>query len=593
MKNYIGLSTSANDPSIAIIDPKGELVFAEAAERRLQSKRAWGIQPDHVQFIEELVEQYCDPDADTVVSMTWPKSIPNWLTYFALPILNIRLRRARPNERKWLLDYRYQLFAHRSVLKTALAGVELAFARGKARIEPKYYRHHLTHAALAAYASPYDEGVCVVTDGMGEDTSTSAYVYRNGKLGKIKGVKSFPASLGGYYSFVTDVCGFDSMKGEEWKVMGLAAYGKVDEKLYALIRPLIGVDGLQLKEGRESAKSYRALHDMRRKRDVPALTYADFAATAQFVFTETLHQLLRNIHALGYSDNLILSGGCALNSSANGTIVEHTPFKEVFVSSAPADDGNSVGAAFRAFYADHPYVRRDDGVLSPYLGSSMKSSSFTRLKKYCGFRSEELDDETLVFAVARALAEGKLVGWVQGRAEFGPRALGNRSILADPRSMGVKERINAEVKFREEFRPFAPSILHEYGDEYFEHYQFSPYMERTLRYKESVKAKVPGVVHVDGTGRLQSVTRKISPRYYDLIKTFCDLTGVPVLLNTSFNVMGKPIIHSVEDAVGVFQTSGLDLLVIENTVFVKDQEYQLSSGTVRSEKTVVVQGSFA
>jgi len=153
--------------------------------------------------------------------------------------------------------------------------------------------------------------------------------------------------------------------------------------------------------------------------------------------------------------------------------------------------------------------------------------------------------------------------------------------------MGVKERINAEVKFREEFRPFAPSILHEYGDEYFEHYQFSPYMERTLRFKESVKAKVPGVVHVDGTGRLQSVTRKINPRYYNLIKAFHDITGVPVVLNTSFNVMGKPIIHSVEDAVGVFQTSGLDLLVIENTVFVKDPKYQLATRKIRREEAVL------
>jgi carbamoyltransferase len=317
------------------------------------------------------------------------------------------------------------------------------------------------------------------------------------------------------------------------------------------------------------------------------MEYADFAATAQYVFTEIVHEWLKNIYDLHISDNLILSGGCALNSSTNGTIMENTPFKELFVASAPADDGNSIGAAYQAFYEYNPYIKRHDGVLSPFLGSSLRSSSLARLRKYCGFQSQELDDETLFTAVATALSEGKIVGWVQGRSEFGPRALGNRSILADPRSMGVKERINAEVKFREEFRPFAPSILHEYGDEYFEHYQFSPYMERTLRFKESVKARVPGVVHVDGTGRLQSVTRKINPRYYNLIKAFHDITGVPVVLNTSFNVMGKPIIHSVEDAVGVFQTSGLDLLVIENTVFVKDPKYQLATRKIRREEAVL------
>lgn len=368
--------------------------------------------------------------------------------------------------------------------------------------------------------------------------------------------------------------------------MGLASYGKVDQKLYDLIRPLIKVNGLQLKEGSKTGANYKALHGMRRQAGIPALEYADFAASAQLIFSETLFQLLRNIYELRVSEHLIFSGGCALNSSANGAIIENTPFKEVFVSSAPADDGNAVGAAYRAYMEHNPYAKRGDGVHHPYLGSSMTSSSFDRLKRHCGFRSEELDDETLFRTMAMALADGKIVGWTQGRAEFGPRALGNRSILADPRRLGVKERINAEVKFREEFRPFAPSILHEYGDEYFHNYQFTPYMERTLRFKDAVKAKVPGVVHVDGTGRLQSVTRKLNPRYYDLIKAFQDITGVPVLLNTSFNVMGKPIIHSVEDAVAVFQTTGLDLLVIDNTVFVKNNEYQLGRQGAHGDEVV-------
>jgi carbamoyltransferase len=587
MKNYIGLAISAHDPSIAIIDQNGELVYAEGAERRLQSKRAWGNPPDHVNYIEELVHQYCDPNVDTVVGLTWPKHVA-WGISIALPILNAKIRRAHQNERKWLTALKVALHAHKLVLNFATTGLELAFADGKSKIERLYFKHHSTHAAAAAFASPFDEGVCVVMDGLGETSSVAAFEYRNRKLKQVESVRAFPASLGVFYALMCEICGFDSLKGEEWKVMGLAAYGKFDQKLYDLIRPLIKVSGVTLKSGRNSSKNYEALRDMRRKPNVPAMEYADFAATAQYVFTETVHELLKNIYELHISDNLMLSGGCALNSSANGTITENTPFKELFVASAPADDGNSIGAAYRAFYKYNPYVKRDDGILSPFLGSSIKRSSLARLQKYCGFRSQELDDETLFTAVATALSEGKIVGWVQGRAEFGPRALGNRSILADPRSMGVKERINAEVKFREEFRPFAPSILHEYGDEYFEHYQFSPYMERTLRFKESVKAKVPGVVHVDGTGRLQSVTRKINPRYYNLIKAFHDIAGVPVVLNTSFNVMGKPIIHSVEDAVGVFQTSGLDLLVIENTVFVKDHEYQLATGRLRREDAVLV-----
>lgn len=585
MRNYIGLSTSANDPSIAIIDKNGEVVFAEATERRLQSKRAWGSAPDHVNYIEELIDQYCDPDADTVVGLTWPKNLGSWLTFFFLPLINRRLAKCRPDERKWLMTYKYMTVAHKAVLNCALTGLEYAFANGKSKLEPRYFRHHSTHAAAAAFSSQFDEGLCFVMDGMGEDTSISAYQFRDRKLKKVDGVKGLPASLGGFYSLMCDICGFDSLRGEEWKVMGLASYGKVDQKLYALMRPLIHVDGLKLKEGRKIEENYKALHAMRRKPGTPAISYADFAATAQFVFAETVHEILRNLHKLGISDNLILSGGCALNSSATGMLIEHTPFKEVFVNSAPADDGNALGAAFRAYHVYNPPVRRE-GVLSPYLGSTVKSSGLDRLRKYCGFRNEELDDQTLFATVAQSLSEGKIVGWVQGRAEFGPRALGNRSILADPRYMGVKDRINAEVKFREEFRPFAPSILHEYGSEYFENYQFTPYMERTLRFKEAVKAKVPGVVHVDGTGRLQSVTRQLNPRYHALIDAFHRITGVPVVLNTSFNVMGKPIVHSVEDAVSTFQTSGIDVLVIGNTVFFKDQEARSESPRVETAEPV-------
>ena len=179
-----------------------------------------------------------------------------------------------------------------------------------------------------------------------------------------------------------------------------------------------------------------------------------------------------------------------------------------------------------------------------------------------------MSDEEIIQCAAESLADGKIIGWVQGRAEFGPRALGNRSILADPRYPDMKDKINDSVKFREEFRPFAPSILHEYGDEYFENYQFTPYMERTLNFRPEVRDKVPAVVHENGSGRLQSVTAELNPKYYALISELFRLTGVPIVLNTSLNVMGKPIVHSVEDAISLFYTSGLDALVVED-VFIE------------------------
>ena len=246
-----------------------------------------------------------------------------------------------------------------------------------------------------------------------------------------------------------------------------------------------------------------------------------------------------------------------------------TPFCQLFVPPAPADDGTAVGAALLAYGEDHPSAGAPPGVTSPFLGSDVSAEGLDRLRRFSGYPHRVLSPADVPRAAARLLARGKILGWVQGRAEFGPRALGNRSILADPRSVEIRDRLNAEVKYREAFRPFAPSILHEHGPRYFEDYQASPHMERVLRFRDEVKDRVPGVVHVDGTGRLQSVERQTNERYYDLITEFEVLTGVPLVLNTSFNVMGKPIVHSVEDAVAVFFTSGMDALIIGDTLLEK------------------------
>jgi carbamoyltransferase len=307
---------------------------------------------------------------------------------------------------------------------------------------------------------------------------------------------------------------------------------------------------------------------MRRPKEVSALASANLAYTGQLVFCELEREILANLFEMGASSNLVLGGGCALNSSANGQILERTPFERLHVPPAPGDDGNALGAAILAFREDDADGTRSRQA-SPYLGSSMSPEALERARSLGAMKGERLAPDDVVERAAELLAEGKILGWVQGRAEFGPRALGNRSILADPRTAEVKDRLNATVKFREEFRPFAPSILHEHGEEYFEHYQESRYMERTLRFRPEVRDKVPGVVHEDGTGRLQTVKRDWNPRYHGLLEAFYRRTGVPIVLNTSFNVMGKPIVHSVEDALAVFCTSGLDAMIIENDLFEK------------------------
>lgn len=329
--------------------------------------------------------------------------------------------------------------------------------------------------------------------------------------------------------------------------------------------------GLALAAPRDESERIGKLLRMRRAVGSSPLEAADLAHTGQVVFSQVCEELLTNFSRCGGSGNLVYTGGCALNSAWNGRILERTPFEELYVFPAPADDGNALGAALLAYYEDHPPSEAPGRIRSPYLGSRMSGAALDRLDRFSGIPLTRLKPEEIPEAGARLLADGKILGWVQGRAEFGPRALGNRSILADPRRADVKEALNDRVKFREEFRPFAPSILHELGPEYFEDYQRSPYMERALRFRAEVRDKVPGVVHVDGTGRLHSVEREMNERFHDLIAAFHRLTGVPLVLNTSFNVMGKPIIHSVEDAVAVFYTTGLDALIIEDILIEKEK----------------------
>jgi carbamoyltransferase len=289
---------------------------------------------------------------------------------------------------------------------------------------------------------------------------------------------------------------------------------------------------------------------------------ANIAFTGQLVFSEIMTELLNNIYKFTNCDNLIYTGGCALNSSFNGQILQKTKYKRLYVPSAPGDDGNALGAALLSYYKHNIHKNSTHRNLSPYLGSTISSCSFNNFLTYSGIKKIKFLPGRICEVAASLIVEGKLIGWVQGRAEYGPRALGNRSILADPRSNDMKEKINRCIKFREEFRPLAPSILHEYGQDYFENYHESPFMEKTFTFKKEVLHKVPAVVHLDNTGRLQSVTKEANNKFYHLIQFFFFKTNIPLIVNTSFNIMGKPIIHTLEDAISVFYTSGLDALII-------------------------------
>jgi carbamoyltransferase len=576
-KYYVGLATSFHDPAVAVVDSSGDVVFAEASERYLQDKRALGCAADVRATVRRVVEEYCDHRGEYVIAKAWSRNASRALDLLWLLGLadHERLpRRRRGAMSRYLADRRTVIA---SIWQQHAAGrlsgghfADVLQRLGNRRVSYLRFPHHLAHAATGCFTSPFETAACVVVDGQGEGGSISYFEYRDGRIRLLKRMLG-AESLGLLYAFCTDLCGFSPEKGEYWKMMALAAHGRLDPELHDVLRSLVRVDGVTFRYPRTRlVREWVArMRRWARRPGAPAMTVADLACTTQTFYGEVMSALLAGFHAMGVSDNLVLVGGCALNSSYNGQIVGRTGFRRLHVPSAPGDDGTALGAALLAYRMDHPERQPAAGVRSPYLGSRMSRRALENLARFGGIAGMRCLPGTVHVEAARLLSEGKLLGWIQGRAEFGPRALGNRSILADPRRESVKDRINAAVKFREGFRPFGPSVLDEFGPEYFEDYQVAPYMERALVMRRDAATRVPAVVHVDRTSRLHSVRREWNERFYDLIRAFYDRTGVPMLLNTSLNVMGKPLVHSLEDALGLFYTTGLDALVVEDYLIEK------------------------
>jgi carbamoyltransferase len=591
----VGHGSTFHDPAIAVID--GDVIFAEAFERHTQCKRsmnAHGLWYSWRPMLQALTELGVLPveDAEVVFRTSWN------LGPVKLSLLNLKLvtrhllqHRELPPAGGFVPLLRTQDITESVVrLQTewVLRGVKTKnhlspdhpkYARGKRRrpLRPRRTPHHVAHAANAVYTSPFDECVVMIVDGAGDAGSLSFFHFVDGEFRALNQGAPFN-SLGFLYSYVTELCGFDPWDGEEWKVMGLAGYGSFREEIYEFFMSKTKIKGLDLKIELDATKPDWAkpleaiVGSFRNERDPDVLKAADLAFSFQKYFTDVVCTLADNASRLGLSKNLAYAGGCALNSATNGEILSRSGFARLHIPSAPGDDGNALGVALYEKHFIRKQVRRLE-VMSPYSGSSIDGEDLRRVLAFDGIRHVEFDDEaTLCAEVAKRLADGKIIGWMQGRAEFGPRALGNRSILADPRSQHMKEEINRRVKFREEYRPLAPSILHEFGPEYFEDYQESPYMDRTLAFRPEVRGRVPAVVHVDGTGRLQSVKAEWNPLFHRLIRAFHARTGVPILLNTSFNVMGKPIVHSVTDAIAVFFSTDLDYLVIGKVLLTKRRE---------------------
>lgn len=555
---YIGLSTSGHDPALAIVDETGNVLFAEATERYLQDKRGWGAAADHAGHLASAFSRLGLGQSDHrfVIATSWSRVKAD----VDVPVFDALLP---ASDGLWVrqLQAQAQSGAGASMLRLGLMG----------QTDPDIRRfdHHLCHATAACYSAPFDSGTCLVLDGEGEVGAVSLFRLSEGRLKRAW--RSWgPGSLGVYYAWLTGLCGFDWRAGEEWKVMGLAAFGRANAAAVSQLRSMMTVENgrLVLADKEVLARVTQALARMARAPGAPVLEAADLAAAGQEAYGAMTDDIL-GACLDGEGDNLILAGGCALNSSYNGTILHRFPVARVHVPPAPADDGNAIGAALLGWLRDHPDRPLPTGRGSPFLGS-LPGEATCRLasQNASGLKVEDWG-AAAADALAERLAEGKIIGVMRGGAEFGPRALGHRSILADPRRPEMVDELNRKVKRREPYRPFAPVVLAERTAEWFDHPQASPYMGFTLRWRSDVRDRVPAVVHKDGTGRLQTVDPGTNPWMHELVSGFARRTDVPVVLNTSFNVMGKPIVHSVEDALAVLMTSGLDGVLIGNVYFGK------------------------
>jgi carbamoyltransferase len=577
---YLGVSCTGHHNSIALVDEAGTVLYAQAAERDYQSKLSFNMAADEPIKIKRLLEEHWPGRGRLTICRTWSNSLSERMlreiAFLDEPANQTDqiLRSAAGHWKRKLTENLTSIIEPN--LMMAGAGARWAAEELGIPYAIRNFDHHLCHAAYACLTSPFAEATCVVVDGYSEDASQSVFRFGDGKVEELPcqgyggALNRLAASLGVYYGFtVCMLCGFSTYSGEEWKVMGLAPYGKLDEELLGLLQRLITVEDGLVTMPPSTAEAAIELLECRCPYSEDPDRCADLAHTAQYHFNALMKQVLDHAHGLNPSENLVLTGGCALNSSFNGRALSCTPFSDLHVPSAPGDDGNSIGAAFLGFMADQGSMASKP-YMTPYLGDEIPDALVAELvAKNERLAARKLPYAELFTSVAQSLSEGKIVAWVQGRAEFGPRALGNRSILADPRDPRMKEKINDAVKFREPFRPFAPAILDEFGSEYFLDYHFTPYMEKTLFFRPEKGALVPAVCHEDGTGRLQSVRADTNLHFYNLLKAFHALTGVPVLLNTSLNVMGKPIVSSLSDVLYTFLATDIDILVVGEHIFAK------------------------
>ncbi len=565
--NILGINAYHGDASAALV-VDGQLVAAVEEERFNRIKHWAGFPGQSIQYCLDFAGITIDQVQHVAISFNPSANLGKRLAFVA---------KHRPSFRAILDRLKRQG-------KTLGIEDQLAQSLGvdRSRIKAQIHRieHHQTHVAAGFLVSPFEEAAVLSVDGMGDFTSTLT-AYAKGNDWQEHSRVYFPHSIGFLYSALTMYLGFPYY-GDEYKVMGLAPYGEPEfvDFFHKMIQPKGDVfelnldyfthhqqgvkmkwnDGAPTVEPFYSRKLTDELGPARDPKAEMTHRHENIAKSLQVVTEQIIVHLLNKLHARTGSKNVCMTGGVAMNSVANGKITSQTPFENVYIPAGAADNGTSFGAAFhvwnrqlgkpRNFIQDHAYWG-DEATEAECEAAVIKS----------GYHYEKLADDQMLDRVTDLILGGNVLGWFQGRMEFGARALGNRSLIADPRRTDMRDIINLKIKFREKFRPFAPSILEEHVGEWFEIDEAAPYMEKVLPIRKEKHSIIPAVTHVDGSGRLQSVSKKTNPRYHALISRFFEKTGVPILLNTSLNE-NEPIVRTPEQALGVLTRTSMDAMAL-------------------------------
>ncbi|MET0086208.1 MAG: carbamoyltransferase C-terminal domain-containing protein [Sedimenticola sp.] len=576
MTNILGINAYHGDSSACLVQD-GELVSAVEEERFRRIKHWAGFPSKAIEYcLDEAGIQL--GDIQHVAINTDPKAQLSKKVAYTLknrPSMKMVLDRIKNKQQRTNVE---------DELKTCFPGQTFSG-------QVHHVEHHLCHLASSHIVSPFRESIAVSVDGFG-DFSSAAIGVGNGNSIDVRSRVYFPHSLGIFYQAMTQFIGFPHY-GDEYKVMGLAPYGKPTylDKMREVVRLLAdGTFELNLEYFRHhnerveyewegssptigqlfNAQALENLLGFKARKPDDSLDdiHRDLAHSVQAMYEEAFFNILNVTHEQYGIDQLTLAGGCAMNSVANGKVYRRSPYKRVYIQSAAGDAGGAIGAAYyvankadpsvKDFYMSHAYL--GPSFDNAYHGELLEKNSERLDAENCEVQFVE-DESSLYQTVASEIAEGHVIGWFQGRMEWGPRALGNRSILGDPRRADMKDILNLKIKRRESFRPFAPSILRDKVSDWFEEEDDVPFMMQVFQINEDKRQEVPAVTHVDGSGRLQTVTVESNRRYYNLISAFNDLTGVPIVLNTSFNE-NEPVVCRPEEALECFLRTKMDVLVM-------------------------------